>query len=98
MKISIIETIKWVGALFLFFGTLLLLNPTIAASSPIPWIILALGNLLWIFDSVRIKSWPWVFIGICFIILDCIIITSRIIEIELVNYISPIFEPLEKLL
>lgn len=72
------EAVKWLGNICLLFGTLVMISPVVASTAITPWVLFLLGNLIWLADSIYIRSWPWVYIAGFLATWDTLIIVSRL--------------------
>lgn len=91
------ELSKWVAALFYFIATILMFSPKIAATSILPWSAYLLANVVWTFDSIHSKNWPWVAIAIMFVGLDVTLIYARMVGFDILPYIQPFITIVESL-
>jgi len=67
-----------------------MLSSHIAATSTFPWILYLIGNLIWGYDSYRLKNIPWVYMAGFFVLWDALLIYSRLAKIEVLEYLQPI--------
>lgn len=89
--------VKWSGTASFVISTTIMLSPVAAAGAITPWISYIYGNLVWLIDSYLWKNKPWVAISIFFIIMDLLIITSRVSGVDVFSVISPLIQLLEAL-
>lgn len=72
------EKVKWVSSMFFLAGTLIMLSPSIAALSILPWVFYMVGNAIWMVDSMIVKNKPWVWMAGFFVIWNIVLILSRV--------------------
>lgn len=84
------EILKWVGNVALLLATLTMISPHIAATAITPWALFLMGNLIWLADSIHIRSWPWVYIAAFLATWDTLIIISRLTGTEFFSILEPI--------
>lgn len=77
------ETLKWIGNICLLLSTVMMISPHVASSSITPWALFMIGNVIWLADSMHIKSWPWIWIALFLASWDAIIIISRLTGVQL---------------
>lgn len=61
----------------MLFPTVLLISPTVAAQSAIPWVLLALSNIIWLIDSYVRSDAPWITVSVTLLSWDLIAICDR---------------------
>ncbi len=85
-----IDSMKWIGTISQVIATIILISPTIAATSTAPWILYIIGAVIWLIDGLIHKNKQLVWLSIFFILWDTLTILSRILNIELLEYLKPI--------
>ena len=86
---------KYLANVCYIISTLIIISPHIAAASLLPWKLYLVGNLIWAIDSLMLSNWAWFWMGSFFVVWDAIIITTRILNIELLPYFEPAIKIIE---
>lgn len=92
------EIAKSIGGSLFLVSTLILFSPILAATSTVPWILFLIGNIIWVIDNHRLKNTPWYIVGLIFCVLDILLIYARITRLEILDYIGPVTNLLERML
>lgn len=91
------EVIKWIGNICLLLSTITMISPHVASTAITPWALFLTGNLIWLADSIHIKSWPWICIAAFLAVWDTIIIISRLTGVQFFAILDKIIPMLDTL-
>lgn len=91
-----IGVLKWIASASQILATILLVSPKIAALSIIPWTLYIVGAIIWIMDSSITKNKQLAWLSIFFLCWDSLTILTRIIHVDLLEYLDPVFQIIEK--
>jgi predicted membrane protein len=97
MSFSKQEASKWFGNACFIFGTVSMISVHAASVAITPWLIFLVGNIIWLYDSVRTKNWPWAASAGFFILWDALITASRIYGLDVLFFLQPIITIMEML-
>ena len=90
--------IRWTVNFCFLFATTLLFSPEIASRLVLPWLVFAVGNILWALDSLLQKNYVYVWSGSIFIAYDLALVYSRIVGTDTSSWTSWIANFLNKIL
>lgn len=91
------EIIKWTGNVALLLATFTMISPQVASTAVTPWALFLLGNLIWLADSIHVRSWPWVYIAAFLAMWDMLIIISRLTSTQFFSILDPMITILNTL-
>lgn len=71
------EPLKWLANGLFIGSTIIMISPSIASTSVLPWVFYLVANLIWFTDSAHTKNKPWFWMAGFFIMWDIVLILSR---------------------
>lgn len=96
MKIAI-DIQKWLANTLFVFAMVSLLSPVVAATAVTPWVVFFLVNLIYLFDALKHKNWPWLSLCVFCGAWDILLVVSRITKTNVFEILAPIVAILEQL-
>lgn len=72
------QILKYVGMACMLSASAMMMSPTLASKSILPWIAYLMGNTIWAIDSLKAKDKPWVVASIVFCIINIISLVERL--------------------
>jgi hypothetical protein len=88
---------KWAANGLIIFAMVALLSPTVASGSYTPWVAFLLANVIYLYDSIQHKNWPWMWLCIFCGAWDTLLIISRTTDTTVLTIFTPLLSILEKL-
>lgn len=80
MKIKINKLpnwLNWISTACYVFSTVLMISPTMASKSILPWCAGIVANIIFTLDSISKESKPWIALGVFFIVWQTVILITR---------------------
>lgn len=88
---------KWLANALIVSAMIAFLSPAVAAKSYTPWVAFFLANMIYLYDSIQHKNWPWMYLCIFCGAWDVLLIVSRTTDIAVFAVFTPLLSILEML-